>query len=274
MSVVRGYAMKNALARHLTLLAACSAILCGCGGGTKLLKEEQPITATKPLAEASDERVDLALEWIIVRDGPGTWARNADWDEYLLRIVNRSDAGVVIEGITVFDSLDTALTPFNRRKDLVKASKLTARRYRDEGIKVKAGQGAGGLLVTGAAVTVVGAGAATASAMGAIMSGTTATAGAAGGLLILGPVIAVGGVMRGMNNSSVNSAIGERHTPLPKTIDAGDTQILDIFFPIAPSPQRIEVRYSDTTGSHQITLDTSDAVGGLHLTDGESGDGS
>ena len=263
--------MKRDSARHVTVLAACTMILCGCGGGTKLLKEEQPITATKPLATASDERVDLALEWIIVRDGPGTWARNADWDEYLLRVVNRSDAAVVIEGITVFDSLDTALTPFDRRKDLVKASKQTARRYRDEGIRVKAGQGAGGLLVAGAAVTVVGAGAATASAMGAILGGgTTASAGAAaGGLLILGPVIAVGGVMRGMNNSSVNSAIGERHTPLPKTVDAGDTQILDVFFPIAPSPGRVEVVYADTTGTHRITLDTSDAVGGLHLQDDE-----
>ncbi len=265
--------MKSASARHFALLAACSAILCGCGGGTKLLKEEQPITATKPLAETSDERVDLSLEWIIVRDGPGTWARNADWDEYLLRVVNRSDAAVVIEGITVFDSLDTALTPFNRRKDLVKASKQTARRYRDEGIEVKAGQGAGSLLVAGAAVTVVGAGAVTATAMGAVLGGTSATVGAAGGLLILGPAIAVGGVFRGMNNSSVNTAIGERHTPLPRTVDAGDTQILDVFFPIAPSPQRIEVLYSDTSGSHRITLDTYDAVGGLHLTDGESGEG-
>jgi hypothetical protein len=53
-------------------------VLSGCGG-TKVLKEAQPIQTTQPLATASDQQVTAILDWVIVRDGPGTWAKNADW---------------------------------------------------------------------------------------------------------------------------------------------------------------------------------------------------
>ena len=70
------------------LLSAC--LLAGCGG-TKVLKESQPIQTTKPLAAASDRQVSATLDWVVVRDGPGTWAKNADWDEYLLTVNNQSE---------------------------------------------------------------------------------------------------------------------------------------------------------------------------------------
>ena len=68
-------------------------VLSGCGG-TKVLKEAQPIQTTQPLATVSDQQVTAILDWVIVRDGPGTWAKNADWDEYLLRIRNLSEQSI------------------------------------------------------------------------------------------------------------------------------------------------------------------------------------
>ena len=247
------------------LLSTC--LVAGCGG-SKVLKEAQPMHTAKPLASISDHRVDATLDWVIVRDGPGTWAKNADWDEYLLRVRNRSDQPISVTQLVVVDSLETRIEPQSGRKQLVKNSRQTARRYKTSGIKVKAGRGAGTMLVTGAAVTVVGVGAAHAAAYGAIMSGasTTGTAGAAaGGLLLLGPALAVGGIVRGINHGAVNDQIELRQTTLPVEIPAGEELELTLFFPLAPLPKVAEISYSDATGLHSLAIDTSTALDGLHI---------
>ena len=243
-----------------------TSLLTGCGG-TKVLKESQPMQVTQPLAEKSGHQVTATLDWVIVRDGPGTWAKNADWDEYLLRVSNQSDQPVRVTRIIVVDSLDTQISPEHGRKQLVKSSKKTARRYKESGIKVKAGRGAGTMLVAGAAVTAVGVGAATATAYGAAMSGAAAgTAGAAaGGLLLLGPALAVGGIVRGVNNSRVNNEIELRQTALPAEIPAGEETNLNVFFPLAPSPKEVQLTYIDSAGEHTLVMDTSTALEGLHI---------
>lgn len=247
------------------LLAAC--MLSGCGG-TKVLKEPQPIQTTQPLAAVSDQRVTATLDWVIVRDGPGTWAKNADWDEYLLRVGNASDQPIQIISMTVIDSLDTRVESLPGRKQLVKGSKQTARRYKKSGIKVKAGRGAGTMLVAGAAVTAVGVGAAYGAAGAAALSGaaTAGSAGAvAGGILLLGPALAVGGIVRGVRNSAVNKQIEQRQTTLPLEVAAGGEIALDVFFPLAPSPAMVEVIYTDANGENSLIVDTSVALHGLHM---------
>ncbi len=86
----------------------------GCGG-TKVLKEPRPIKTTQALATVSDHRITAMLDWVIVRDGPGTWAKNSDWDEYLLRVSNRSDQPIRVTRLTVVDSLNTRIEPRSTR---------------------------------------------------------------------------------------------------------------------------------------------------------------
>ena len=74
----------------IIVTATLSLCLVGCGG-SKVLKEPNPFAVTQSLATASDQRLYATLDWVIVRDGPGTWAKNVDWDEYLIRIQNLSD---------------------------------------------------------------------------------------------------------------------------------------------------------------------------------------
>lgn len=246
------------------LLLAC--VLTGCGG-TKVLKDPQPIQTTQSLATASDAQVNASLDWVIVRDGPGTWAKNADWDEYLMRVSNQSDTPIQIVSLTVIDSLDTQIESQPGRKELVKGSKKTASRYKDSGIEIKAGRGVGSLLVAGAAVTAVGVGLGIAT-MGPILGAASAGAGAGaavGGLLLLGPAIAVGGIVRGVNNSAVNKQIVARQTTLPLDVPAGEELGLDVFFPLAPSPQTVVLVYTDSTGEHRLVIDTRAALNGLHI---------
>ncbi len=249
-----------------TCALACAVILSGCGG-SKVLKEPQPIEIKQPLATASDERLSAILNWVIVRDGPGTWAKNADWDEYLMRVQNRSDEPIRVTKIVVFDSLGTQIEPVGNRSMLVDRSKDVARRYKDEGLKVKAGEGAETLAVAGGVLTVAGA------AVGiAALSGSTsalAASSAAAGAVVLGPVLLVSGAVAGMvktiNNQEVGEQIYSRHTLLPAVLTAAQEQRLDLFFPLAPSPSQIEITYVDSRGQHTLIIDTQAALEGLHL---------
>jgi hypothetical protein len=247
----------------LTMLGAC--------GGAKLLKDSQPQQTTQPLVTAADSKVTSTLDWVIVRNGPGAWAKNGDWDEYLLRIHNSSVDPILVTNITLSDSLENSVERRSNRRQLVKGSKDNARRYRDSGFTVKAGAGSGELLVAGAAVTAMGVGVATSAvygtAYGAVWTGgvATGTATAATGLLLLGPALAAGGVFRGINNSRVDDEIQNRRTVLPITVSPGQELPIDVFFPIAPAPVQVNLFYVDDESEHQLIFDTRAVLAGLHL---------
>jgi len=242
------------LSGALSLLIGLSAC-----GGSKVLKEPEPFAIEQPLSITTDQYLGVALEWVIVRDGPGTWVKNANWDEYLMSIQNRSDQPITITQLVVVDSLDARIEPRSARNELVKLSKASSRRYKEAGITVQAGAGrnalrTAGLVAGGAAVGAVAAG------------GAWATAGAVvGGGLILAPVLAVGGVMRGVNNSNVSKEIELRHTEFPLELPANGEVRLDVFFPIAPSPQSLELNYEDATSEYSLVIETGGSLDGLHI---------
>jgi hypothetical protein len=242
------------------LIAVATLVVLGGCGGTRLIKEPQPLTVQDALATGSDARVSASLDWVIVRDGPGTWAKNADWDEYLVTVRNGSTEAVTITAITVTDSSEHRHDAVANRKQLVKASKQTAKRYKGQGIEVKAGLGGGALVVAGGLSAGVGAGAGVAA-----VYGSGAAVGVTAGALVLAPVLVVGGVVRGVNNSKVNESIEARQTLLPLEVGPVSAQVFDVFFPIAPSPIEVRIDYEDASGEHSIVMDTRDALEGLHL---------
>ena len=235
--------------------------LAGCGG-SKVLNEPNPLTVTQSLATASDQRLSATLDWVIVQGGPGTWAKNAYWDEYLLRISNQSDLPIQLTDIIVVDSLNTRTAPLSERKQLVKGSKKTTKRYKKSGIKVHAGSGTRKMLVAGAAAGGAAAGAAAGAGTAFVGAGAGAVAGAA---IVLAPVLIVGGIVRGARHRAVNTQIEQRQTLLPLDVPAGSELMLDVFLPLAPSPGTVELAYSDATGEHVIVIDTSAALNGLHI---------
>lgn len=249
---------------HLLALGLIALGLSACGGGTRLIKNAPPPPEqATALAVASDATLSAQLQWVIVRDGPGTWARNADWDEYLIAVQNTSAAPIQITGVVLFDSMDHSNAASASRTALVDASRVNARRYKDSGLKVAAGRGGGLALVAGGAgATTVGVGAAYASLMGGAGSGAAA---AASGLILAGPAMVTMAIVRGVRKGAVTKRIKELSSVFPIAVEAGQTQALDVFFPLAPSPRRIEIHYTDANGTHVLSTDTSTALDGLHL---------
>lgn len=232
-------------------------------GGAKLLREPLPLkTPNRPLAEAVDNNIETALDWVIVRDGPGTWAKNADWDEYLIRVRNLTERPLTINKISTTDSSSTTMNSSSNRRSLVRASRQTAKRYKQQGLTVNAGLGGATLAATGGAALATGS----ALLVSAVATSSTATAVVAAGTLVSGPVLALGGAMRAVNNTRVAREIILRHTPLPLELAAAKTATLNVFFPLAPSPQALEFEYTDSTGTSRVLSMTALAhLAGLHL---------
>ena len=248
--------MKTLIFRSSILLLLLGLAACG---GTKVLKEPEPMVVAQPLATASDENLSVTLDWVIFRDGPGTWAKNVDWDEYLIRIQNLGNEPLQVTRITVVDSLGTQIQPRDNRKDLVKGTKETKRRYKGEGLKVKAGLSGAALAGTGLVL------AASSSGLGAAAMAGGGAAATAAGVVLLVPALAVGGIVRGVNNSKVNKQIESRQTLLPITLQKDEEKTLDIFFPLSPSPRQVQLSYVDSGGEHTLIIDTQAALEGLHL---------
>jgi len=253
----------------LTFLLVCLAGLLSACGGSKLLKNPEPIELTKPLEKVSDLQVTAALQWVIVRDGPGTWAKAASWDEYLLSVNNQTGEEIQINAVYIVDSMGFQHPSDSKRRRLVKASKETIRRYQEIDIGINAGYGGGAALVAaGVGAGYLATAAFNVAVEAALMSGATATGTmvvAASAAFIVAPILIVGGIAQGVNNHKVTTEIVARHTALPLTVAANETPSLDLFFPLAPSPQRIDIVYSGHFGERVISLDTSEVLNGLHV---------
>lgn len=254
---------------RLVLICAASVALCACAG-TKLVKHAAPIPQRElPIAVAADAILAAQLDFIVVRNGPGAWAKNGDWDEYLIRVRNPSARAVELRAVEVTDSQGNIAVALNDRAALVRASKVTAKRYRQSGIKVAAGRGGTSLLVAGVGAGVVGYGAAVASvtsaALGAGGAAGGSAAAAAGGFILAAPVLVGFGIARVVNNSKVDHRIEHRATTLPLTVPAGADVLLDVFFPITPSPRHVTFHYRTAQGDQQLQVDTSQVLAGLHL---------
>lgn len=246
----------------VTLACVFIVVLSGCAKGTKLIKEPELYEIAKPIASTSDERLVANLDWVIVRSGPGAWAKNADWDEFLLRFENLSDSPINIINVTIFDSFDTRIETRPNRKKLVKGSKETKRRYADSDIKIMAGWGTGALAVSGVVVGMAG----WSAFSSAFWAGPAATA--TGGLVAVvavAPVLFFGGIQRSSDNRKVNKEIIRRQTVLPLEIPASQVLPVDLFFPLVPSPTHLEVIYTDTENEYRLIIDTQEALNGLHL---------
>ena len=256
----RGSNSTNAYSAFLAhLLAAACVSLAGCGGTALLNKEARPLESSRPLAEAKDERVLVSIESVILRNGAGSWASDADWDEYLIRIRSFSDEPVEIREVAIFDALDQRIAPRSDRGELVDGTREIEQRYAKSGQLVRAREGGGGWVGTGAGMVTSAAGGAALTAPAGFAGLATVSAAA---LVVtgVGVVFAGADVMRLVNNAKVNSEIKRRQTAFPVALPGGAEASVDLFFPLTPLSGRTQVVYADRHGEHRLDIDTRVAL--------------
>lgn len=258
--------------RTFCLLVSVLSLASGCASGSRMLKEPVPVETSKSLAASANDHVEVTLDWVIVRNGPGSWAENVDWDEYVITVENLSDKVISVSTVQLTDALGSRVKQQLTRKALVKKSRETVKRYASSDLKVEAGASAGQLVASGGmavaagtalvATTVSGA-LAGALGGGAAVVGTAATVGV--GAILAGPVIAVNGLVKASRHKTVSKEIQRRRTELSIDLEPGEAQMLTIFFPLAPSPQALTVTYKLNGETLHHSVDTSSALYGIHL---------
>ena len=195
----------------------------------------------------------------ILRNGSGSWARDAEWDEYLIRIRALSDEPIEIREIAIFDLLDQRIDARSERGELVDGTREIERRYEQSGQLVRAG-GVNGWVVGAGVAGTAGLASAAAYSAAPTFAGVAAAGAAITVVASAGLVFAGAGVVRLVNNAEVNREIKRRQTTLPVALPRGAEASVDLFFPLTPLSGRTQVVYADRHGEHRLDINTRQAL--------------
>jgi hypothetical protein len=239
-----------------------AAVLC-CQGGCvaskyKLAKKNTPPVQTLSIAFPPSAPLQAMLAALIVYGGPGSWKREALWDEYVVTIDNRGAQPVIIDSATLGDSAGTTYAAGNDPWALEKQSKKLEKQYRDRGEAF--------IRTAGPGVLIVGAGAATISAAaGGTAFVSAGMVGAAAATIVVLPVyyLTVFGINH-HNKKAVMTEFKRRRLPLPLTLAPGETRTGSLFYPMVRNPSSLELRWSSESADRQAVLPL-DFLQGLHV---------
>jgi hypothetical protein len=253
--VMRRAAHARSFARAILAL---SFALTGCVTATKykMAKQDGPRAQAFGWTVATPS-AELSLATVVIYKGPGSWKREARWDEYVVRISNRGAQTLTIASAVLIDVLGQPQSPGDEPWALEKRSSSNWDRYGETGLNVVLG--AGTAIVLGAA--------ADAAAAGAMWVGP-----AAGGtaffttvlpLVFVANVTTVA-VLNHSNKGKVEAEFDRRRLKLPVMIAPGASAEGSFFFPMTPGPQSLVVKGRSSDTPVELVLDLK-PLAGLHL---------
>ncbi len=241
--------------------AIAAAVLC-CQGGCvatkyKLAKKNTPSVQLLNLAFSPSAPLQPSLAALIIYGGPGSWKREALWDEYVVTLQNSGARPVTIDLTTLTDSGGTAIAAGFDPWTLEKQSKTLEKQYRASGL--------GFVRTAGPGVLIVGAGAAALAATTTSVFVSAAAVGAAAAAIVVLPVYYV--TVWGINHHNKKAVIAEftrRRLPLPLTLAPGETRTGSMFYPMVRAPRSLELHWSSDIVSGEAAL-SLDFLHGLHV---------
>jgi len=254
----------RALSRVLLLVSALG-LLSGCVTSKKykMVKEGAPPEQAIDLSQVQPG-AEVKLSTVIIFKGPGSWKREAHWDEYVVAITNHGTEPLRIDNATLIDVLGKPQVPGTDPWKLEKLSSSNWDKYGSTGLNLLAG--AGGLALYGA----VGYAAAAGELMSTGFGGAgAASAGAAGVALTVIPIaaaidITAVAVMNHNNKKKIVAEFDRRRFVLPLTIAPGGTAKGSFFFPMTPGPQRLVLNGKAGETAVELVLELKQ-LAGLHL---------
>jgi hypothetical protein len=248
---------------HWTALATTAVIvsvlgvLCGCVASKyKLAKKDTPPVQLLSIAFPPAAPLQATLASLITFGGPGSWKREALWDEYVVELVNHGDRPLTIDSATLLDSKGAPYAAGSDPWVLEKQSRKLEQQYRDRGEAF--------LRAAGPGVVIVGVGAAAGSAAGAVLI-APAVAGAIIAAVVVLPVyyVSVLGINH-HNKKAVMSEFKRRQLALPLTLAPGETRTGSLFFPMVRSPSSLALHGANESVTTTAVL-SLDFLNALHV---------
>jgi hypothetical protein len=241
--------------------AIAAAVLC-CQGGCvatkyKLAKKDTPPVQLLNGAFPPSVSLEPSLAALIVYSGPGSWKREALWDEYVVTLQNSGERPVTIDSTTLTDSDGAVIAAGVNPWLLEKQSKILEKQYRTTGLAF--------VRTAGPGVLIVGAGAAVLAATTTSVFVSAAAVGAAAATIVVLPVyyLTVWGINH-HNKKAIKAEFSRRRLPLPLTLAPAETRTGSVFYPMVRTPRSLEVHWSSESGSGQAVLPL-DFLHGLHV---------
>ncbi len=252
--------ISSTLITTLITTLTITLMLSGCGG-QKLNKKQQASSHDRPLMSANNDHVMISIEDVLIKNSPSSWVKNANWDEYVIRIKPKINDGVQINSIHIIDTFGDQIDKGFSRKHLNKSSKAIKKKYRKAGYEVKIGQTQNNAIIDVTAAS--GLGAAAGSTVSSAYIGTASSA-AAGAVVLFIPVAIVTGVVRSVNHRKVQQVLNEKNVVMPKRV-AASGEVMSFIFPAVPSPKHLIITYETNDVIHEIDINLTELLTGIHL---------
>jgi len=198
--------------------------------------------------------LEAALNAIITYNGPGSWKRDAFWDEYVVTLHNPGKQILTVTGVELTDPSGAVRVAGDNPWKLERESKTLEEKYRAAGMAFVRYTVPGVLIVGGA-------GALAASTSGGMFVGYAALGGA--GLAVVGVLPAYYGVILVINHHNkvaMEKEFGRRRLSLPLVLAPGEMRTGSFFFPMVPSPRALTMHWTAEPGVGDAVL----ALGFLH----------
>ena len=213
-------------------------------------------------ASTAAPAADAVVNTVIVYQGPGSWKREAYWDEYVVSITNEGNAPLVLENATLHANGGRISHPGEKPWPLERSAKTWWKSAAGEqtGLYLKLGAG------TLAGFGTMAAGALSAGFIGGTVStGAAAVIGVGAAAFVALPVVAVSSV--GMNlhrKHQVEAEFARRRLVLPLTVAPGQRVQGSLFFPVTPSPRELQLHARADAAPHDIAVSLA-PLSGLHM---------
>jgi hypothetical protein len=249
---------RPSLCSRATAAALCAAALALCGCVTRGYKFA-PKNTPAPVAlhlDGAQPPVEAAVHNVIVYHGPGSWKREAYWDEYVVSVANCGPTPITIDAAILFDQqgapVETGIDPWA-------LDRLSKKWWETNGARQT-----GTYFVLGVG-TAAGAGVAMASAYSGLW-GASVSAGAIGAAAAVTlPFVAVGTVVANIHSKhKVEAEFTRRRLVLPLTLTPGQTVQGSLFFRITPGPQRLALHGRAADQPCDVTIPLT-PLAGLHF---------
>ena len=204
---------------------------------------------------------DAVVHTVVVYQGPGSWKREAYWDEYVLSVTNRTEAPLVVERATLHANNAESSQPGDKPWVLERTGKSWWNSAAGEqtGLYLKLGAG------TVVGMGTIAAGALSAGFWGPVSSGAAAAMGVGAAAVVALPVVAISSV--GMNihrKHQVEAEFNRRRLVLPLNLEPGETVQGSFFFRITPSPRLLELQASAAGEPRNISVSLA-PLASLHM---------
>jgi hypothetical protein len=230
-----------------TLLAP---LLCNGCVATKyqLARHDAPPAQTIDHPFPPSGELEARLVGLITYHGPGSWKREALWDEYVVTLRNAGERPITVESAVLINSAGRAVAPGTDPWELEKQTKALEKQYRLQGEAFVRAAGPGVLLVGTGAV----AAAATTSGWALV---SPAAAGAVLAAVFVVPVYYTTIVAIDYHNKhQVRDEFRRRRLAAPLILAPGETRTASLFFPMIRSPAALDLNWRSEAGQVQAAL--------------------